>query len=825
MDTSIKSSEDSLKSMDVTCNLQCGIVTQTCPRDYPFKFAAGCPIGSWNTKAGKGCYKQQSEVDDCSGASGSWCVFSAYKNDGTPMNGGSLKEQLEQGFGSVCTSSGELPGSSTCTEAELTTLSECTKSVTENADTSMSDKSKMCPLYQSMFACYPACYCDDPNMKAAMDTSIKSSEDSLKSMDVTCNLQCGIVAQTITQCSTSDKAALDASCKCASASTTNECAKDQYCYIDNTCNNNPKPVICPSSDTVALAAKDNECICKGVLCAVGSFCWTDTTCNAIARQAKVFVLSLETKLTGVEPSSFNSNVKMITAFKATVANLLDGINVADVYDVFATAFGSDNGERRRLASASVSYKVKAKSIDAATQVKTEMTSNNDKFTTVLKQEMVKEAVEGFETNNIEATTDTSAIKVEESSEKEINSNIEKSKDGDLNEQNQLNNDNNPNSDVNNNNKEEESNVGGVIGYSLGGFIFLSLVGWVLYVKLVTNKQSNQSDIFGQNNENNRSAYFENPGAKRSSIENKFVDLELTDLHVVNDIEHELPKLHLLLDEINLRSFLNQFIMFGFYNTSHLIDDMKEEDLTQMGMRTLQRRKLLLKIEALKTGMMSDNVFEETAKEIEINSQPKKKNWKRRFSVASNMEYFENLESGKTQWSAPEAFGGVDEPEKTDETSTNLENPLTKEQNVKTTADKLQEAKLNTYINQIENVFDNDLNAITHEWMNANMKTIHIRRLKTLIAKENGCLWYSGTTADYNWWMNATNDEVLYFPPTGTTDVVLPVPKTYFDEDSAKKAENQTPVTRSKKNWKIASAKMRTVNAFSKKNIRPKLILG
>ena len=369
---------------------------------------------------------------------------------------------------------------------------------------------------------------------------------------------------------------------------------------------------------------------------------------------------------------------MITAFKATVANLLDGINVADVYDVFATAFGSDNGERRRLASASVSYKVKAKSIDVATQVKTEMTSNNDKFTTVLKQEMVKEAVEGIETNNIEATTDTSGIKVEESSEKETNANIEKSKDGDLNEQNQLNNDNNPNSDVNNNKEEEEeSNVGGVIGYSLGGFIFLSLVGWVLYVKLVTNKQSNQSDILGQDNENNRSAYFENPGAKRSSIENKFVDLELTDLHVVNDIEHELPKLHLLLDELNLRSFLNQFIMVGFYNTSHLIDDMKEEDLTQMGMRTLQRRKLLRKIEAIKTGMMSDNVFEETAKEIEINSQPKKKNWKRRFSVASNMEYFENLESGKTQWSAPEAFGGVDEPEKTDETVIHLGNPLTK----------------------------------------------------------------------------------------------------------------------------------------------------
>ena len=83
--------------------------TYDCPTDFPFKFATGCPIGSWNSKAGKGCYKQQSQVKGCSGAAGSWCVFSAYKDDTTTMKDGSLKEQLANGFGTVCGASSEPP--------------------------------------------------------------------------------------------------------------------------------------------------------------------------------------------------------------------------------------------------------------------------------------------------------------------------------------------------------------------------------------------------------------------------------------------------------------------------------------------------------------------------------------------------------------------------------------------------------------------------------------------------------------------------------------------------------------------------------------------
>ena len=35
------------------CSNPAPVPSYTCPSDYPFKFAAGCPIGNWNTKAGK----------------------------------------------------------------------------------------------------------------------------------------------------------------------------------------------------------------------------------------------------------------------------------------------------------------------------------------------------------------------------------------------------------------------------------------------------------------------------------------------------------------------------------------------------------------------------------------------------------------------------------------------------------------------------------------------------------------------------------------------------------------------------------------------------
>ena len=70
-------------------------------------------------------------------------------------------------------------------------MTDCVTKVSEKATTDMTDKTKICPYFQELYACYPACYCDDANFKSVIDQSIKSSEDSLKAMDVTCSLKCG----------------------------------------------------------------------------------------------------------------------------------------------------------------------------------------------------------------------------------------------------------------------------------------------------------------------------------------------------------------------------------------------------------------------------------------------------------------------------------------------------------------------------------------------------------------------------------------------------------------------------------------------------------
>ena len=78
-------------------------------------------------------------------------------------------------------------------------VGECTAKL----PTSVSDKSKMCSLYQDMMACYPACYCNMAAMKSTMDKSIKSFEDSLKALGVTCSLQCGMKTATPTSSTSS----------------------------------------------------------------------------------------------------------------------------------------------------------------------------------------------------------------------------------------------------------------------------------------------------------------------------------------------------------------------------------------------------------------------------------------------------------------------------------------------------------------------------------------------------------------------------------------------------------------------------------------------
>jgi hypothetical protein len=266
---------------------------------------------------------------------------------------------------------------------------------------------------------------------------------------------------------------------------------------------------------------------------------------------------------------------------------------------------------------------------------------------------------------------------------------------------------------------------------------------------------------------------------------------------------------------------------------------------------------------------------ETKKEKEVNAEPAKKKWKRRFSIVTNKEYFEHLETGKTQWSAPASFGGTDEmpedqvPEdQVPEDDATLSKESKKEADGtadgtavgKTIYEKLSDAKLAHIAGDVESLFQNDLASITNKWMERHLKKLPRRRLRTLIARETDNFWYSGETSGQPWWMNATTDEVLYFPPTSSSgwteeidsesgdtyffhagleqqsfargsdddqqsasqwerpsDYVAPmiaqVPKNYFEEDSRMKPK--TEVARGKQNWRKAASKIKTIGALKR----------
>lgn len=93
----------------------------------------------------------------------------------------------------------------------------------------------------------------------------------------------------VTDCTPDDGLVVVTECKCAEASTTNECAKGKYCWTDNACNAGAKTAVastspCTSSDTTAITSK---CKCSDAAttdeCASGRYCWADKTCNADAK--------------------------------------------------------------------------------------------------------------------------------------------------------------------------------------------------------------------------------------------------------------------------------------------------------------------------------------------------------------------------------------------------------------------------------------------------------------------------------------------------------------------------------------------------------------
>ena len=79
-----------------------------------------------------------------------------------------------------------------CTQNEVDTLTECTKKLTDEATKTPVTKDTACTFYQDVFACYPACYCDDAAYKDAIDASLKAADDAVEAMGGgDCTVKCG----------------------------------------------------------------------------------------------------------------------------------------------------------------------------------------------------------------------------------------------------------------------------------------------------------------------------------------------------------------------------------------------------------------------------------------------------------------------------------------------------------------------------------------------------------------------------------------------------------------------------------------------------------
>ena len=282
-----------------------------------------------------------------------------------------------------------------------------------------------------------------------------------------------------------------------------------------------------------------------------------------------------------------------------------------------------------------------------------------------------------------------------------------------------------------------------------------------------------------------------------------------------------PPLHEILKELYLSSWMNKFVSYGIHTTDILLKEITDDDMKSMGMRTVQRNRLMQKINEL-NGVAtivppSSQDNQGSVEQQRINSEPKRRNWKRRVSIASGTEFYENTVTGKVQETAPSAFGGEDLVE--------VEVDLDDEFSL---ADVLKSVKLSHLYNDIINDFQGDLNSITQEWMEDHCGRLHALRLKTLIAKRNNNLWYTGTTAGNKWWMNATTLIDQYYAPSssdggkgGNTSLnnsllCIPLPEGYFNEKSSKKGGKAN----NSKNWKKAKSKMKTM-AILKKGTRNK----
>jgi hypothetical protein len=124
----------------------------------------------------------------------------------------------------------------------------------------------------------------------------------------------------------------------------------------------------------------------------------------------------------------------------------------------------------------------------------------------------------------------------------------------------------------------------------------------------------------------------------------------------------LPSLYAVLQDLHMTAWNSKLVVIGIHTTEMLLW-MEADDLKAIGMHTFQRDRVMRKIGQLKTVLDGNSANGGISDILDVSGEKGgevKRNWRRRFSVQSSREFFENMDSGMTQFTAPQAFGGEDE---------------------------------------------------------------------------------------------------------------------------------------------------------------------
>jgi flagellar basal body-associated protein FliL len=204
--------------------------------------------------------------------------------------------------------------------------------------------------------------------------------------------------------------------------------------------------------------------------------------------------------------------------------------------------------------------------------------------------------------------------------------------------------------------------GGPVGMG-AGFVFLIIVFTFALIGLIVaavlfKKKSDEAAADGEGgggaSGEKKSKSVTNPVGSTANKKKSGASIEVTVHAVIDENEDEnedendgLPMLHEILQELYLSSWMNKMVLYGIHNTKILLSNLvTEETLVEIGMRSVQRTRLIAKIRQMK-GLKTLEAQTE-AEPKNVTDEPAQKNWKRRFSVASNFEYYENTVTGRTQ---------------------------------------------------------------------------------------------------------------------------------------------------------------------------------